>query len=108
MKQRIIENLVQFSQSEAISDPPEMLLQITEELDVSYEEIQKQAKKIIKHLLHHYGSFSVETIDRFNHRLIRTFARDLKLSSNFEVTLDTPEGSAKILKNTVNERTIPK
>ncbi len=33
----------------------------------------------------------METIDRFNHRLIRTFARDLKLATNFEVTLETNE-----------------
>src|SRR5690606_35866976 len=37
---------------------------------------------------HNYSYFDVETIDRFNHRLIRTFARDLKLSANFEVELD--------------------
>ena len=30
----------------------------------------------------------METIDSFNHRLIRTFARDLKLSGNFDVSLD--------------------
>jgi ATP-dependent exoDNAse (exonuclease V) beta subunit len=90
MKERIIENLVLFSQPVSVSDRPEMLQHLTQELELSSEEIQKQAKKILKHLLHHYGGFSVETIDRFNHRLIRTFARDLKLSSNFEVTLDTP------------------
>src|SRR5690606_26509479 len=42
-------------------------------------------------LLHNYAAFNVETIDRFNHRLIRTFARDLKLATNFEITLDTPQ-----------------
>jgi hypothetical protein len=31
----------------------------------------------------------VSTIDKFNHRLIRTFAKDLKLPQNFEVQLDT-------------------
>lgn len=91
MKQRIIDNLVLFSNTEAVTNPSEMMLQIAEELNTSLQEIQLQSKKILKHLLHHYASFSVETIDRFNHRLIRTFARDLKLSSNFEVILDAPQ-----------------
>lgn len=91
MKQRILENLISFSKEEALINPPPMLLVLSEELNRSILEIQQQAKKIVKHLLHHYASFSVETIDSFNHRLIRTFARDLKLSSSFEVTLDTPQ-----------------
>lgn len=89
MKDRILDSLVSFSQPEAVNSPPEMLLQIAAELNLTSEEIQAKAKKILKHLLHHYASFSVETIDSFNHRLIRTFARDLKLATNFEVSLDT-------------------
>jgi len=90
MKKRILENLVSFSNSEVAKDPPEMLIQIAEKLELSLEEIRLQSVKIVKHLLHHYASFSVETIDSFNHRLIRTFARDLRLTANFEVSLDTP------------------
>ncbi len=90
MKKRILENLVSFTSSEAANDPPEMLVQISKTLELSFEEIRLQSVKIVKHLLHHYASFSVETIDSFNHRLIRTFARDLRLTANFEVSLDTP------------------
>ena len=90
MKKRILENLVSFTSSEVTNDPPEMLVQIAENLEISFEEIRLQSIKIVKHLLHHYASFSVETIDSFNHRLIRTFARDLRLTANFEVNLDTP------------------
>lgn len=89
MKHRIIENLVSFSRPSIFEEPSAMFLQISVDLNLEKEEIQKRSKKILKHLLHNYASFSVETIDRFNHRLIRTFARDLKLSSNFEVQLDT-------------------
>ncbi|MGK0294836.1 MAG: ATP-dependent exoDNAse (exonuclease V) beta subunit, partial [Ulvibacter sp.] len=90
MKKRILENLVSFTSPEVANDPPEMLVQIAETLELSFEEIRLQSVKIVKHLLHHYASFSVETIDSFNHRLIRTFARDLRLTANFEVSLDTP------------------
>lgn len=89
MKQRIIDNLVLFSQPDAIENPSEMATQIAGETGLTSIQIQTQSKKIVKHLLHHYSNLNIETIDHFNHRLIRTFARDLKLSGNFEVCLDT-------------------
>ena len=88
MKQRIVETLIQFSEVGSDINPNPMMIQISDETGIDLKEIQNRSKKILRHLLHHYGAFSVETIDRFNHRLIRTFARDLKLSQNFEVTLD--------------------
>jgi len=91
MKQRIIENLVSFTTIETLSHPSEMFLRIGEEIKLSPNEIRTKANDILKHLLHHYSGFCVETIDSFNHRLIRTFARDLKLTSNFEVSLEAPQ-----------------
>lgn len=91
MKHRIVESLVSFSNENSISEPLPMQLIIAEETGMTAEEIQKRSQKILKNLLHNYAAFSVETIDRFNHRLIRTFARDLKLANNFEVTLDIAE-----------------
>jgi ATP-dependent exoDNAse (exonuclease V) beta subunit len=89
MKQRIVSALITFSEEKAVENPNDMMLAIAEETETPIASIQKKAKNILKHLLHHYASFSVETIDRFNHQLIRTFSRDLQLSSNFDVTLDT-------------------
>lgn len=91
MKQRIVETLVNFSEEKSVVEPLPMMLKIAEETGKSLNEIQTQSQKILKNLLHNYAAFSVETIDRFNHRLIRTFARDLKLATNFEVTLETNE-----------------
>ncbi|WP_272855870.1 UvrD-helicase domain-containing protein [Aequorivita todarodis] len=91
MKQRIVETLVNFSEEKSIAEPLPMMLKIAEETGMNVEEIQNRSRKILRNLLHNYAAFSVETIDRFNHRLIRTFARDLKLATNFEVTLDTDE-----------------
>ncbi len=88
MKQRIIEGLISFSEMDFVENPSDMALAIASETGLELKEIQLKSSKIITHLLHNYSSFSVETIDSFNHRLIRTFARDLKLSGNFEVSLD--------------------
>ncbi len=91
MKERIIETLVQFSNTAATKEPSTMLSQIAEETQIDIAALQQKSKKILSHLLHHYAQFSVETIDHFNHRLIRTFARDLKLPAHFEVSLDTQQ-----------------
>lgn len=91
MKQRIVATLVNFSENESVENPLPIMLKIVEEIGMDLGTIQTRSQRILKNLLHNYAAFSVETIDRFNHRLIRTFARDLKLATNFEVTLDTNE-----------------
>ena len=91
MKQRIVEMLIKFSEANSAAEPETMMLKIAEENKMALEEIQSRSRKILKSLLHNYAAFSVETIDSFNHRLIRTFARDLKLATNFEVMLETDE-----------------
>jgi len=91
MKQRIISNLTSFSEVSSLNTPSDMALQIAEETELSIKNIQEKSKNVLKHILHNYSSFSVETIDSFNHRIIRTFARDLQLSGNFEVSLDIPK-----------------
>lgn len=89
MKERIVDQLVAFSNESSIKEPDDMLQHIAREIQLSYEQIHTKSKQILRHLLHDYSGFSVETIDSFNHRIIRTFAKDLKLNANFEVTLDT-------------------
>ncbi|WP_290628821.1 UvrD-helicase domain-containing protein [Altibacter sp.] len=88
MKERIIDNLIVFAAPEAVASPSEMLLQIAKETKLTVTELNHRASNILTHLLHHYAGFNVVTIDRFNHQLLRTFARDLKLPQNFEVSLE--------------------
>lgn len=88
MKQRIVSHLMQFANKEFLDNPSKLMLQLSEECNQSIQTIFERSERILGHLLHHYSGFSVETIDGFNHRLIRTFSKDLKLASNFEVTLD--------------------
>ncbi len=91
MKERIVDTLQQFSEPEILSKPNSIFKDITEELNLTDEAIHKKSKRILQYLIHNYASFDVSTIDKFNHRLIRTFAYDLKLSVNFEVELDQDE-----------------
>ncbi len=52
------------------------------------EAIRKRARVVLRKILHQYEDFNVMTIDKFNLRLIRSFARDLDLPETFEISLD--------------------
>lgn len=88
MKERIIEMLRVFSQEKSLTEPHPMFSAICEELSITPEFLIKRSKQILKHIMHNYGAFDISTIDGFTHRVIRTFAHDLKLPVNFEVELD--------------------
>ena len=88
MKERIIEMLKIFSQKKRLTAPHPMFSAICDELSISPEFLINRSKTILKHIMHNYGAFDISTIDGFTHRVIRTFAHDLKLPVNFEVELD--------------------
>jgi len=89
MKTRIIDTLKQFSDTNILSNPNSMFTAIANELDVLPKKIHNDSKTILNNILHNYAAFDISTIDRFTHKVIRTFAFDLKIPVNFEVELDT-------------------
>ena len=91
MKLRIVENLQQFTTEAIFESPSPMLLAIEEETQLTREEIQQKAKRLLKNIIQDFASFDVVTIDTFTHRIIRTFAYDLKIPQNFEVELNTQD-----------------
>jgi len=84
MKERVIENLKMFSEF----GENNMLSIICEETGLDKEEIFKNSKTILNAILQNYSAFNITTIDSFTHKIIRTFAYDLKLPMNFEVEMD--------------------
>jgi ATP-dependent exoDNAse (exonuclease V) beta subunit len=88
MKERIVNMLKLFSSEESLNQPHPMFKAICEELSISKEQLHKKSKHLLKHIIHNYAAFDISTIDGFTHRVIRTFAHDLKLPVNFEVELD--------------------
>ena len=84
MKERIIGALTQCASNE----PFDMLDTICIELNKDESILRKRAAKTLEHILHHYADFAISTIDKFVHKIIRTFAYDLKIPINFEVEMD--------------------
>lgn len=89
MKERILLSLYSFSDSAILQNPSPMFTVLCGLLNVPAETLHKRAETVLKRLLHNYAFFDVVTIDTFNHRILKTFAYDLRLPSNFEVALDT-------------------
>ena len=90
MKTRIIEGLIELTQYEEGDELSAMQHELCASLNTKAIALKKKATNILERILHNYAAFSVETIDSFNHRLLRTFSKDLGLQSNFEVTLEAP------------------
>lgn len=91
MKTRLINTLKDFHQEHTTKNGQQLLNDISLETGLATDKLKQKASLVLKHLLHNYSLLSVETIDHFNHRLIRTFAKDLQIPQNFEVSLDAQE-----------------
>ncbi len=89
MKERVISTLKSFSNPAILENPNPLFELLMKDLNYTPEELHKKSAIILEHILNNYGAFDISTIDKFNHRILRTFARDMKLPTNFEVEMDT-------------------
>ena len=88
MKERIISSLKQIIENNQSSEIANILKQ---ELNISPEELINRSKIVLENILHNYSDLAVGTIDSFTHKLIKTFAFDLRLPINFNLELDPNE-----------------
>lgn len=88
MKTRILDNLYAFGQDTVPEKQKGLFQSLCNELSLTEEQLRKRSRLILKRILHNYSFFEISTIDKFNHKIIKTFARDLHLSQNFEVELN--------------------
>lgn len=89
MKNRIVSNLSEFAKDEPHKKAADLIQVLSEETGLCVADIKAKSKQIIKHIIHNYAAFDISTIDKFTHKVIRAFARDLNLPMTFEVSLDT-------------------
>jgi len=85
MKKRVFKHLKELAENNPDSD---IVPVYVAELDQSAQSISEIAKNRLSIMLHNYGDVSIITIDRFAHRLIRSFSRDLNLQADFEIEMD--------------------
>jgi ATP-dependent exoDNAse (exonuclease V) beta subunit len=87
MKERVLLALKNIAQANSAGN--NLVADLKAKLPLSEDELQSKAIVVYKHMLHHYGQLSIVTIDSFTHRIVRTFARDLRLSSDFGIEMNT-------------------
>ena len=101
MKDRIIRALKDLSSADHTQIAPGsiMLLNILmQETSFSPDVLRERADSVLKAILHNYSDFAIGTIDSFVHKVVRSFAFDLKLPVNFDIELD----ANKLLSEAVN------
>ncbi|NQY66780.1 MAG: UvrD-helicase domain-containing protein [Flavobacteriales bacterium] len=89
MRERIIQALDQLSSDTPPGGTSKILLgDLTEEMNLQEDAIKLRCGLIHQSILHNYSYFAISTIDKFVHKIVKTFARDLQISSEFEVELE--------------------
>ncbi|NAW50831.1 UvrD-helicase domain-containing protein [Elizabethkingia argentiflava] len=91
MKERILSWLGEFTSpyymhNQALQDIQNELK--AEKIPLALEELHQRAKNLLDYILHHYSALNISTIDKFNTRLIRSFAYELGLPQNFNLEID--------------------
>lgn len=98
MKWRIIKALKEISSDENVF----LSNLIANELGIDKQDLEKRAERVLTDILHNYSDFSIGTIDSFTHRVIRTFALDLKLPVNFQIETDADGVFKKVISLLIN------
>jgi ATP-dependent exoDNAse (exonuclease V) beta subunit len=89
MKERVI-SFLNILASEPESDPTKQVLlrDISKKTKLSYDEINERAAIMLKIIMENYSDLSIGTIDSFNQRIVRSFARELGVNFEFDINLD--------------------
>lgn len=65
--------------------------ELKENLKLDDADLAQRAAKLLSHILHNYSDFSISTIDKFTHRILATFAHDMRLPVTFNVEVESDE-----------------
>ncbi len=106
MKSRIVKELFLCANVYEITN--NNLIDLATFSKLKVEDVKRNSKFALKKMLHQYDDFNVLTIDKFNLRLIRSFARDLNLPEQFEILINEEsilEESVDSILNTININT---
>ncbi len=84
MKHRVISTLEQISNGKK-TDVRDYL---SNELNIDSHKIELRAGKILVKIIHNYSDLSILTIDRFTHKIIKSFSKELGLSFQYDIELE--------------------
>ncbi len=98
MKERIVETLMDLAKEPHLKSQKQktILFEKSNELELPPKLIESRANAVLNKILHNYSSFSVMTLDKFTHKVVRTFSKDLGISVDFNIEMDI-EGFRKTI-----------
>jgi len=92
MKKRVINFLDLLSNGSDLDPINKILLKdISDKTKLTYPEIKERAAVMFKIIMENYSNLSIGTIDSFNQRIVRSFARELGVNFEFDINLDKNE-----------------
>ena len=103
MKSCILKSLKEYSSLVETGKTPQMVLDLCEALELSTAELAFRSRQALKLILQDYAAFEVVTLDRFTHRIIRSFARDLGLSLSFEVEIQQEQMLTQVVERIIDK-----
>ncbi|MDA9597056.1 UvrD-helicase domain-containing protein [Flavobacteriaceae bacterium] len=89
MKFRILNNLYQLAYEIDGDKIKNIRSSLIIDLKTDPPLLEQKAKRVLNKILHEYAAFEVITLDSFTHKIIKSFAKDLRIPASFEVTLDS-------------------
>jgi len=102
MKSRVISTLYKLATTSEDQNQNDLMKELIKETGLTSEKIKIKTKNILKSILHNYAAFDISTIDRFTHKIIRTFAKDLGIPINFEVELNIQQVLKEAVDRVIN------
>ena len=91
MKNRILEDLKSYTKDNPDGKSTDKRQKLALDLNLSIDEVQKRAKRVLHQIYDNYAGYQVTTIDSLTHRIVRTFARDLQFNASFDIELEVDE-----------------
>lgn len=76
---------------------------LLDETGLDAGELRNRATAVFEVALQDYGEIAIGTIDRFNHKLIRSFSRDLNLPSDFEVEMEVKNFFGEVVRRLLSD-----
>lgn len=101
MKDRIVEQLEDF-----VSEHPKndfLLEEFSKKYQVYKDDLKKRAFRVLQHILHNFGQFSVSTIDKFMLKIIRSIQYEIGLTDSFELIMDYEEWFKECIAEVIDE-----
>ena len=90
MKERVITALTELSANKLPTGTSYFLLQdLKKDMSLDETTIRLKCAAVLTSMLHNYSDIAIGTIDKFVHKIVRSFAYDLQLPVNFSVELES-------------------